>query len=63
MQTSYVRQALHLLISQQWEIFGKCRMRRWILRTKKKLMLIERKTEMSNFVLLTHFIFLHISTG
>ena len=36
-QMPSVRRALHLLISRQWEIYVKCRMRSWILRTKKNL--------------------------
>ena len=43
MWTPSARRALHLLISQQWEIYGKCRMRIWILITKKNLTSMERK--------------------
>ena len=51
------RRALHLLISLQWEIYGKFRMRRWILRMEKNLTSIKLKTEMSTFLLPNHVIF------
>ena len=39
------------------------RMKRWILITKKNLTSIKIKTKMSTFVLITHVVFLHLSSG
>ena len=62
-QTLSARRALHLLISRQWENYGKYRTRSWILRTKKNLKPIKRKTDMYTFVFPTHVIFPRLSTG
>ena len=37
------RRALHLLINQYWKIYGKYRMRGWILRTKKNFTPVKKQ--------------------
>ena len=60
-QTLSARQASHLLISWQWNIYGEIRTRRW--KRKRNETSAKRKTEMSPFVLRTHVTFIFPSIG
>ena len=60
-QTISARQAFHILIYQQWEIYRKCRMKNSILRTKKRCWRQQKEEQKCLFLrcLLTLFLNLY----